>query len=240
MKMDIEYSIKKINMNEGFSLSFSNMETVIVIISGKYKVCFDEQKDGISGERKSVFDSAAHVIYVPRECEARIQAESHELVVVIASTYAEKKLKPFVKREGFKKEIRGKKEYKRTVIDLLNEDDDTESVFVGETFHTNGVWSGYPPHKHDVEIKGKESKNEELYFVKVEPSNGFGIFVKYTDKTHKDAFVVNDETFIYVKEGYHAILSAPEYNFYYLWIASSIDKKFICASDDDFSWIEER
>lgn len=238
--MEIKYSIQKIKINEEFSLIFSNMETAIIIISGKYRIFFDNQKDGISGERESVFYSTAHVIYIPRECVARIQAESQELVMVVASTYAEKKLEPFVKSNGFKKEIRGEKEYKRTVIDLLNEDDNTESLFVGETFHTHGVWSGYPPHKHDREIEGKESKNEELYFVKVEPSNGFGIFVKYTDKTDKDAFVVNDGTFIYVKEGYHVILSAPEYKFYYLWIASSTDKKFICAADEDYSWIKER
>lgn len=232
--MEIKYELKKLKKQENVSVFFDAMETVVVIISGKYRLCFNNSKESIYGDRESVYNSCAHVIYVPVGCRAVIYAESEELVVVIASTFSDKKKKSFVKKGGFKQEIRGEKEYKRTVIDLINENDDTDSLFVGETYHSHGVWSGYPPHKHDNAVTGKESVNEEVYFVKIQPANSFGVFIKYKDKSDKEAFVVNDEDFVYVKDGYHAILSAPGCEFYYLWIASSKGKEFICAQDQDF------
>ncbi len=236
--MKLDYIHKKISLGEEIEIYNDDKETGVVILSGKYLVNFEDDKIEVTGERISVFDSDGHVIYIPRQYKGKLTAKSELLDFVIISTYAERKLRPFVKQDGFHKEQRGKKEYKRTVVDLLAEEDATDSLFIGETFHIDGVWSGYPPHKHDQDIAGIESKNEEMYFVKVRPTTGFGVFISYVNKNEKQSRIVEDEDFIYVKEGYHAILSAPEHEFYYLWAASSRNKKFLSGVDCDFVQVE--
>lgn len=232
--MKLEYVHKILKKDEEFEIYNDDKETGIVILSGQYLIDFVDDEMQVTGERKSVFDSDGHVIYVPRQYTGKITAQSSYLELVIISTKAEKKLKPFIKQNGFHKEKRGNKEYKRTVVDLISEEDETDSLFIGETFHIEGVWSGYPPHKHDREIMGQESCNEEVYFIKIRPTTKFGVFISYDGKSKKEARVVDDGDFIYVKKGYHSIVSVPECDFYYLWAASSKRKKFTYSVDSDF------
>lgn len=233
--MEIFKEHKKLKMNEEVEFNSADNETAIVIISGKYMIQFEEHEFDTFGERNSVFDSIGHVIYVPCKYHARLTSKSEELDVVIISTHADNKLKPLVKKGGFHKERRGNDEYVREVIDFLSADNgETHSLFVGETIHTEGVWSGFPPHKHDSDLDGIESMNEEIYFIKIQPDYGFGVFISYTDDNDMNAEIVHNEDFIYVKKGYHSVISEPKQDFYYLWAASSKGKKFLSSVDERY------
>ena len=239
MSMKVDFDIINLKKGERKQFYFSEKEAGIVFLSGSCSVSFETGEVFQSvGDRNTVFEKPGYAVYIPKDTRADFEAITDEISLAVISTDAKNKRKPFVVNpDNISGQVRGKKEWKRTVYDLFN--DSTDSLYIGETYHTDGVWSGYPPHKHDTDIEGYESKNEEIYFVKVKPDNGFGVFINYTKKEEKKSRIVSDNDILYVKEGYHAIVSAPGFDFYYLWALSSKDRKFICSQDDDYNWIEE-
>ena len=52
-------------------------------------------------------------------------------------------------------------------------------LMVGETFNPPGNWSSYPPHKHDG--KDGEPTLEEVYYFTIDPPQGFGQQILYTN-----------------------------------------------------------
>ena len=97
------------------------------------------------------------------------------------------------------------------------------------------------PHRHQYDCPPVESRHEEIYYVRTNPANGFGIFMNYTDnvKNAKLTLVSNDDM-IYVKDGYHSIVSAAGYEFYYLWVLVGAGRELCCNSDTTFEYILEK
>ena len=54
-----------------------------------------------------------------------------------------------------------------------------QRLMVGETFNPAGNWSSFPPHKHDG--RNGEPKLEEVYYFRIDPAQGFGHQVLYTN-----------------------------------------------------------
>lgn len=241
-KMKVDFKIRGLKNGEKLQIYEPERETGVVFLLGSCNVEFETGEKFTSvGDRKTVFEKPGYAVYVPREIKATFEVESEELEVAVISVEAKKKLNPFIVNPDYIVcQVRGKKEWKRSVYDLIGKEELTDSLYIGETYHTDGVWSGYPPHKHDIEIENIESANEEIYFIKVNPNNGFGVFINYTEDDKKKSTIVYNNDKLYVKEGYHSIISTPGFEFYYLWALSSRDKRFICSEDVNYKWLEEK
>ena len=110
---------------------------------------------------------------------------------------------------------RGRGHYGRDVHNLFVTDPHARRLMVGETFNPPGNWSSFPPHKHDG--RNGEPELEEVYHFRVNPPQGFGQQILYTNDGEEVTHVVRDGDVVVLPYGYHPVAAAPGYALYYLW-----------------------
>ena len=110
---------------------------------------------------------------------------------------------------------RGRANYAREVHNIFVDDPHVRRLMVGETFNPPGNWSSFPPHKHDG--RDGEPCLEEVYYYRVDPPQGFGQQMLYTDRRRmRDALGARR------RRGAPALrlssgVAPPGYQLYYLW-----------------------
>lgn len=224
---------------EQYEVTTSDTEICIVILSGTCSIDIDFGKYVWNelGKRNSVFEGTPDSVYIPCKSKASLLAKSKLRIAVITAN-AKIKYEPFVVyHDAVSCEERGNREWKRSVYDIITSENKVNSLFIGETIHSYGVWSGYPPHKHDTDNGDEESKNSEIYYVEIEPEEAFAVFVQY-GKDWEKATILKNRDMIYVEDGYHAVVSAAGAKFYYLWALDSINRKFNCKTDENYFWVQ--
>ena len=235
----LNVSIHKLSINESMAGKEDNLESCFIILSGRCRVEIIEDKKSVYeevGQRDSVFNGQATAVYIPIKTYYKISAMSERLEIVQISAYANDKMQAFVVRpDEIVSEVRGNEIWKRRVDSIVDSKKMTNGLIIGETVHLGG-WSGYPPHKHDIDNYPWELAQSEVYFIKIEPTSGFGIFVNYKEEVSTaELTILQDESQVFVKNGYHCVVSSPDCQFYYLWalahkereVVYSVDKKYI-------------
>ena len=114
-----------------------------------------------------------------------------------------------------------------------------ERLLAGETYNPSGLWSSYPPHKHDTQRAPEESKLEEVYHFRVKPAGGFGIQRVYGDG-FDDAYAVQNRDTVAIARGYHPVAAAPGYELYYLWILAGEERVLHWWEDPSHSWVSSQ
>ena len=109
-------------------------------------------------------------------------------------------------------------------------------LVVGETYTPSGNWSTYPPHKHELDNLPYEAYQEEMYFFKLNPPDGFGMIRYYTDD-FDNAYVVKDNTILMAPDGYHTTNSAPGYTSYFMWFMAGNQRVQATHEDPALSWV---
>jgi 5-deoxy-glucuronate isomerase len=84
----------------------------------------------------------------------------------------------------------------------------TGPLIVGETLNPPGLWSSYPPHRHE---------HEEIYLYRFEPQEGFGLQMRSESDDDERAVVVRDGRIERITSGWHPVVAAPGAQLYYLW-----------------------
>ncbi len=112
---------------------------------------------------------------------------------------------------------RGKGNNVRYVTDIINETDPADSLLVVEVITPAGNASSYPPHKHDRDAFPEETQLEEVYYHRLNPSQGFGFQRIYTDDRSLDvSMTIEDGDVTLVPRGYHPCAALHGYDLYYL------------------------
>jgi 5-deoxy-glucuronate isomerase len=109
-----------------------------------------------------------------------------------------------------------------------------------EVFTPAGNWSGWPPHKHDLDAMPFEAVLEETYYYQVSRPEGWGVARIYFRDGRPDGFwAVANGDLLLVTEGYHPFASNQGYDAYYLNFLAG-DRRTMQASDDpDIAWIRD-
>ncbi len=149
--------------------------------------------------------------------------------------------------------VRGGDNVSRQINDLLPPGSPVHRLILVEVYTPSGNWSSYPPHKHDVHIVDSDGKLieadlEEVYFYKIDPSDGFAYQRVYTDDRsplqqagHPIDAVVRAENncAVLVPEGYHPVVSAPGYTTYYLNVLAGSAQSLANQDDPRHTWVKE-
>jgi 5-deoxy-glucuronate isomerase len=216
-------------------------ERAIVVLSGTCSVRFPRFGHTWTGlgKRSDVFDGRATTVYVPRNQPCYIIAET-QLRVVVVSAVALKDRAPYVILPAdVCVERRGREAWTREVHNILGPEQPADRILLGETFSgRSGVWSGYPPHKHDQRDPPHESRLDELFFIQIRPSSGFGILIQYlaTDDNEQTT-VLHDGDIVSVSEGFHSIVAAGGHSFYYLWALAGEERVLVPRTDPRHKWL---
>ena len=87
-------------------------------------------------------------------------------------------------------------------------------LIVGETLNPPGLWSSYPPHRHE---------HEEIYLYRFDPTHGFGMQMRSESDADERGVVVRDGRIERITSGWHPVVAAPGSRLYYLWALAGAD-----------------
>jgi 5-deoxy-glucuronate isomerase len=249
----IHFQVRRLGTGESWSFDTGDYEFAFVNLTGRYSVKSNRGEWSDIGGRKSVFESAAHALYLPRHTQLTITAEeAGEFAVTWVAT--DEDHDPWlIKPEDVPTSIRGGDNVSRQINDLLPPGSPVHRLVLVEVYTPSGNWSSYPPHKHDVHIEDEngnliEADLEEVYFYQIDKPEGYAYQRVYTDENsplHQagqpiDALMrATHNSAVLVPEGYHPVVSAPGYTTYYLNVLAGSAQSLANQDDPQYTWVKK-
>jgi 5-deoxy-glucuronate isomerase len=217
-------------------------ELLAVVLCGVVDVILGGERLGRAGGRRSVFEGPGHAAYLPPSTAVVFAAMSRPVEVALVTALLDDApaAAPRLIGPGDQQIAeRGTGSFARTVRTFLGPGDAAGRLLVGETLNPPGNWSTYPPHKHDEHRPPVEARLEEVYLFKVSPPGGFGIQIRYDDRTD-ECRLVRDGDVAVIRSGYHTVVAAAGYTLYYLWIMAGGGREPLMYVDPAHAWVEAR
>lgn len=212
-----------------------DQETVVVLQEGRGR--FEAGTIHADVSRRGVFAESATAMYVPPGVTFSATAVTMIEAMVIAAPAAPGSAPALVTPDAIEPLPRGRGAYARHVHNLFVTDGHASRLMVGETFNAPGHWSSFPPHKHDG--RNGEPTLEEIYFFRVDPPQGFGLQVLYTNDGESVTHQVKDGDIVVLPYGYHPVAAPPGYHVYYLWAMVGAERRLALYEDPAHRWIHE-
>lgn len=249
----ISFQVRRLEQGESWSFATGEHELALVNLTGRYDVATNRGRWSGIGGRHSVFEDAAHALYLPRKTDLTVTAEEGgEFAVTWVPTEVDHE--PWLIRPGdVERTIRGGDNACRQINGLLPPGSPVDRLVLVEVYTPSGNWSSYPPHKHDVhevDAEGRllEADLEEVYFYLIDKPEGYALQRVYTDERsplHKAGYPI-DATLraehnhaVLVPEGYHPVVSAPGYTTYYLNVLAGSAQSLANRDDPRHAWVKE-
>ena len=232
-----ELSTRRVHLDSGGSalVRIPDEEAVVVIQKGRGTLTVGAQRWDVS--RSDVFAERATALYLPPGDALDITAASR-FEAVIFSTPAPAGGSPVVVGpDQVQVHARGRANFSREVHNIFVDDPHVRRLMVGETFNPPGNWSSFPPHKHDG--RDGEPCLEEVYYYRVDPPQGFGQQMMYTNDGECVTHSVRDGDTVLLPYGYHPVSSPPGYRLYYLWGMAGEQRKLALHEDPAHTWIHD-
>ena len=233
--------LKKGQVWKGFT---GENEYGIILLSGNYSVKTDQGNWKTKNGRKHVFDGIAHTLYLSRNTEFELTAESEILDIALGWCETTED-HPAQFKEPTKSviEIRGGDNATRQINSLIEPGFDCQRLVSVEVYTPSGNWSSFPAHKHDERILDNdgnliEARLEETYFYKTDKPQGYAIQQIYTgDRSLDEIAVARNNDVVMVPKGYHPVVAGHGYNIYYLNFLTGSDQSLANTNDPDHEWI---
>ncbi|GAA2674708.1 5-deoxy-glucuronate isomerase [Actinoplanes palleronii] len=237
----LDFTLLKLNAGESWSGESGDREILAVILSGTATFTVGAAKFPEVGGRANVFSGKPHSVYIPAGVAVTVEALG-PVEIALPSAPSDLAAEPYV--IGPERVAAGRwgaanfgRTYHQILTEIAQPDLPARRLIVGETFTPSGNWSTYPPHRHKVDNLPAEAAHEEMYYFKVQPSDGFGICRMYTDEGYEENFTVRDHGVHMMPEGYHTVVSAPGYVTYYLWFLAGTQRTQGALEDVDLTWV---
>jgi 5-deoxy-glucuronate isomerase len=249
----ISFQARRLAQGKSWPFESGDNELVIVNLSGRYTVRSNRGEWTGVGGRKTVFESAAHALYLPRGTEFEITAEEAGQYAVAWVPTDEDHDPWLIKPEDVTVSVRGGDQVTRQINDLLPPGSPVHRLVLVEVYTPGGNWSSYPPHKHDVHIEDDtgdlvEADLEEVYFYKFDRPEGYAFQRVYTEerspmqqagKGFDAACMPEENCAVIVPEGHHPVSSPPGYTTYYLNVLAGSAQALTNQEDPRYAWVKD-
>jgi 5-deoxy-glucuronate isomerase len=235
----VGFSVVRRTAHQKFAGLDPSREICLVFISGTARVSVGGEVFEQVGSRATPFDdSPPGAVYVPMATRFEIDPDG-EIEVAICSAPGAKGYAPrLIAAEAMPVEVRGEGTNKRYIRNILPQTRPAHSLIVVEVITPGGHWSSYPPHKHDTPSTDVETALEEIYYHRINPSQGFAVQRVYTDDRSIDELVlVEDRDLVLVPKGYHPVGAAHGYDLYYLNVMAGPAREWIFRNDPEHEWM---
>lgn len=216
----------------------------IILLSGNYEIITDKGSWETKNGRKSVFEGIGHSLYLPRHTSFTLTATSEILDIAYAWVATDKDFPPrFKTPEEAAIEIRGGDNATRQINSLIEPGFGCDKIVAVEVYTPSGNWSSFPAHKHDerkLDANGNvvEACLEEIYFYKIDKSEGHAIQQVYTaDGSVNEVMKVKTNDAVLVPKGYHPVVAEHGFNCYYLNFLAGSDQSLANTPDPNHIWI---
>ncbi len=235
-------SLGLLSLAEGtdYAAETGDREAGLVVLGGRCRVEAGKTAFAEVGARQNVFSGKAHAVYLPPRCGFKVAALS-DVQAALCWCRVDEADTPgapaLVEPSGVRQKAVGRDNWSRTVDDIFYENVDARYLVLGETMNPPGNWSSAPPHKHDAHEPPHEADMEEIYYFKVDPSQGFGMQRLYDGATFDVAYTIQDGDAVAIPEGYHPVVAGPGYRLYYLWFLAGRGRKLYPRTDPNHEWL---
>jgi 5-deoxy-glucuronate isomerase len=234
-------TVVKLATGERWSRQSGSDEVALVPLGGRCTVT-SAGTSWMIGERTSPFTGPPWALYLPRDSEFAVVAET-PLELAVTTARAERTMEPqLVTPADVKIEIRGAGNAARQINHIVEPSFPADRLLVVEVFTPSGNWSSYPPHKHD-DTEPCPVVNEEIYYFRIAGANGFGFHRTYTaDGALDENVVVRDGDVFLIPRGYHGpCVAAPGYPMYYLNVLAGpgADRSMAFCDDPAHTWVRD-
>ena len=235
------FGIVQLKQGTSWSADTGDFEAALVLLGGKCSVRGKGFEFAEVGGRKNVFDGKPHTVYLPRHTAYTVTALNDMDFALNESPATRDTARPTVITPEMTRTITiGRDNFLRYATIMLDEKFDSEHFYIGEGLIPSGNWSGYPPHRHDIDNPPEEIDMEETYFYRFDPPQGFGIQKVYQpDGSIDETYTVKNNDTVAIAEGYHPLCGAPGYRMYYLWtMAGAVNRGLISGKDPIHAWVK--
>jgi 5-deoxy-glucuronate isomerase len=239
----------RIRENEQVALGGGELETVAVIVGGGGLTARSGADSFDLPGRSSVWSGLPWALYLPPGQSAeltgqpRAGADAVELAIGQAPRSGRDGVAPapvVVGPDDVKVEVRGAGHASRQVTHIIRPDFPADRLLCVEVYTPGGNWSGWPPHKHDIDDMPNEAVLEETYYYQVRRPEGWGIQRVYrTDGTRDALWAVRNGDLVAVPAGYHPFSAAPLYDAYYLNVLAGDRRTMANREDPDLTWVRD-
>lgn len=236
----ITFAAHRLATGEFLERSTGGLELAIVILSG---TCSIESSAGAwprIGRRTSVFDGMPYALYLPVGVQFRIQADSPCEFALCYCPADQSFPARLITPSDVEIEIRGGGNATRQINKIIQPEFPAQRLLIVEVHTPGGNWSSYPPHKHDVHDPPGEVDLEEIYYYRIDRSEGYAIQRVYTaDQRLNSTLTVRDGEVVLIPEGYHPVVAAHGYNVYYLNVLAGSARSMAASDDPDYAWVRQ-
>ncbi len=235
-----QFGLLKLAKGTTYKSNTGEFEFALVLMGGKCAIKGDNFEFTEVGERKNPFDGKPWCVYMPRRTAFEVIALTDlEIAVNEAPASRDTASPTLITPEQTRSFELGRDNFFRRATVILDENFDSEHFYIGEGMIPSGNWSGYPPHRHDIDNPPEEIDMEETYYYMFNPEQGFGIQKIYTpDGRIDETYTVKNYDTVAIAEGYHPLCGAPGYDMYYLWTMSGkVNRGLISSMDPDHKWV---
>ncbi|QBI19497.1 5-deoxy-glucuronate isomerase [Egibacter rhizosphaerae] len=229
------------------TIATGTTELAVLPLSGGLTVTCETERYALAG-RESVFHRVSDFAYVPRDSEVTLESERGARVALPFAEARTRRQAVYGPAEEVPVEVRGGGNACRQVNNFLQPEafPGADRLIAVELLTPDGLWSSWPPHKHDEERPG-EVINEEIYYFEVAGRDGFAVHKLYTPDGAIDATeTVRDGDAFLIPRGYHGpSIAAPGFELYYLNVlAGPGEQRAMTFCDDPTyawqrSWLDE-
>ncbi|HEX6387338.1 MAG TPA: 5-deoxy-glucuronate isomerase [Anaerolineae bacterium] len=242
----LHFAARRMAEGETWSYETGENECALVILGGICSVRSPRGEWREIGRRPDVFSGMPYTLYLPRRTAFTVQAVSDDLDIAYGWCSVDADYPPqLVTPAQVTVEIRGGGNATRQINNMIPPGFNCQRLVVVEVYTPSGNWSSYPPHKHDVHREDEngnvlEADLEEIYFYKIDRSEGYAYQRVYTSDGRLDELVMaRHNDVVLVPEGYHPVVSAHGYNTYYLNFLAGSAQSLANADDPDYAWVKE-
>lgn len=225
-----------LSRGESMEADTSGQETAVVPLSGEVHL----EVGDTPFERVRRVGRVAQTVWAPPGARTRVTAFT-DARIAVANAPSSGGGPPFrVSEDEAVVERRGTGSSGRLVHTLIGPDSGADRLIVGETFSDGGIWSSYPPHRHDREDPPHERQHAECFLVTLSPPGGFAVMITYDeDGADESARVLHDGDIVEVESGFHSFAVADGYELSYLWILAGRTRDTLFRTDTRHRWLLE-
>jgi len=234
-----------------FTLGTGDSEVVLLSLSGGAEVVLDDVRFSLEG-RHSVFDGPSDVVYAPRESTLSLSSAEGGRFALCSAVCEARLTSAYLPKAKVPVELRGAGQASRKVHNFgVPGVLEADRIIACEVLTPGGNWSSWPPHKHDEERPGAETRLEEIYYFEVaagpagpETGPGFGVQRVYGhDHAEIDVTTeVRSGDVVLIPYGWHGpSMAAPGYDLYYLNVMAGPgpERAWLICDDPAHGWVRE-
>lgn len=246
--------VAELSKGDSLDLAETGVERIVVPLAGEFTVSHVEGAETATTRlhgRRSVFTGPTDVLYLSAAATAvitgvgRVAVATSPTDAVLPSRYISAAETPV--------ELRGTGRSSRQVHNFGTPQAlEAARLIVCEVITPAENWSSYPPHKHDEQVPGHESRLEEIYYFETAPVRGsdaaaeasFGMFSTYSSPAGEIDItaMVRSGDIALVPYGYHGpAVAAPGYDLYYLNVMAGPDpeRAWLISDDPAHAWVRD-